>query len=103
MRGLLGTIGVFALAFIGMVAFWFGAFWLAQATGFNKQVTPEYGFSSGIGPMILAAFGYGTLVAGVWHGVNCHEGGCWRIGRHRVDGTPWCNVHHEKARGTGDS
>ena len=29
---------------------------------------------------------------------NCHERRCWRVGRHAVDGTPWCNRHHQAAR-----
>lgn len=29
---------------------------------------------------------------------DCHYKGCWRMGRHVVDGSPWCNKHHEKAR-----
>ena len=35
-----------------------------------------------------------------WRGSkhNCHDKGCWRIGRHTVDGTPWCDRHHHKAR-----
>lgn len=28
----------------------------------------------------------------------CHEARCWRIGRHKVAGTPWCNSHHLTAR-----
>ena len=28
----------------------------------------------------------------------CHEPRCWRIGRHVVDGSPWCDRHHGKAR-----
>jgi hypothetical protein len=41
-----------------------------------------------------------TLVAGAWHHVNCHEPGCLRIGKHKVEGTPWCSHHHEAARAT---
>jgi hypothetical protein len=29
---------------------------------------------------------------------TCHTSGCYRIGRHQVDGTPWCNKHHQQAR-----
>lgn len=28
----------------------------------------------------------------------CHSDGCHRIGKHTVDGTPWCNKHHTAAR-----
>ena len=43
-----------------------------------------------------------TLVGGMialYRKHNCHSGGCWRIGRHVVDGTPWCDHHHQDARG----
>lgn len=28
--------------------------------------------------------------------INCHTQGCWRIGHHRIDGTPFtvCRKHH---------
>lgn len=35
---------------------------------------------------------------GLWHHVNCHEPRCWRLGRHKVSGTPWCDRHHWHAR-----
>lgn len=38
---------------------------------------------------------------GAYHKHNCHAKGCWRVGRHTVDGTPWCNRHHEAARNAG--
>jgi hypothetical protein len=41
-----------------------------------------------------------SLLAGAWHHVNCHEAGCLRIGKHKVEGTPWCSRHHEAARET---
>lgn len=37
-------------------------------------------------------------VGGMYHAHNCHQAGCPRIGKHKVDGTPWCNRHHEQAR-----
>lgn len=89
---------IFGAAFLGFCAFWYGMFWVAQAAGFNLQSTPEYGFSSGIGPMILTAILGASVITGMWHGHNCHQDGCLRYGRHRVNGTPWCNVHHENAR-----
>lgn len=37
-----------------------------------------------------------TLAAGGYRKINCHEPWCWRIGRHRVEGTPYivCHKHH---------
>jgi hypothetical protein len=39
-----------------------------------------------------------SLVAGAWRHVNCHQPGCPRFGRHKVSGTPWCDIHVENAR-----
>ena len=56
-------------------------------------------FWSGFG----SDFGEATLISavgiGVYTGVrkvNCHTKGCWRIGHHRLDGTPYilCKHHH---------
>jgi len=99
MRGWLGTALVFAAAFAVFIAGWVGLFLISHHFGFENQATPQYGFTSGVGPMYLAAIGYSTLVTGLWHTLNCHQDGCWKIGRHKVDGTPWCNTHHQDARG----
>ena len=80
------------------ILFWVLAFATVNHFGFDNQATPQYGFTSGVGPMILTAMGMSTIVTGMWHAHNCHERGCWRLGRHKVKGTPWCNAHHEKAR-----
>ena len=37
-------------------------------------------------------------VASLWHLHNCHQDGCWLLGKHRVDGTPWCSRHEAHAR-----
>jgi hypothetical protein len=46
----------------------------------------------------LTVLSLATLLAGGYHHINCHEPGCPRIGKHKVNGTPWCNIHHEHAR-----
>src|ERR1700733_3209437 len=98
MRGWLAIAGVFLAAF----ALFFGGlvvvFLVSQHFGFTDQTTPQYGFTSGVGTMYLAALGYSTLVAGLWHGVNCHQSGCARIGKHKVNGSRCCSVHHQQAR-----
>ena len=32
----------------------------------------------------------------VWHKLNCHAKGCYRVGLHHVEGTPYitCRKHH---------
>jgi hypothetical protein len=56
-----------------------------------------YAFTSSIGSDLgeLAIFG---AIYGAWRKHSCHTPHCWRIGRHIVNGTPWCNKHHERAR-----
>lgn len=55
-----------------------------------------YGFNSGV----AGATYIGIIPAGLllyWHH-TCHVSNCLRPGRHRVDGSPWCNRHHLAAR-----
>jgi hypothetical protein len=62
------------------------------------QGTPwTYQLESGFVPA-LTVVSLVTLLGGAWHHVNCHQSGCARIGKHKVDGTPWCSLHHEAAR-----
>ncbi len=89
---------VFAAATVVFAAAWIGVFLLLGHFGFNNQATPQYGFTSGVGPMLLTALGMSTLITGLWHTHNCHEPRCWWIGRHKVNGTPYCNRHHQSAR-----
>jgi len=71
--------------------------WLSHFLGMDNLSGAHYGFWSGAGSDIseLAILGF---VYGMVRKHNCHSRGCWRIGRHLVDGTPWCNRHHETAR-----
>lgn len=41
-------------------------------------------------------FGNLPIFAGVliyYHKHNCHKKGCPRIGKHEIDGTPYCSKH----------
>lgn len=51
------------------------------------------GFGSSLSELAIPFAAYGF-----WKKHNCHEHHCPRIGRHIVNGTPWCNHHHQKAR-----
>lgn len=89
----------FAAAVVGLaLVFHFTQHWLAVHTGTVNESSPYYGFWSGFG----ADLGYATNVAAVtaaaYHVLrhhNCHQKGCWRLGR-PVPGTPFvaCHVHH---------
>lgn len=93
------------------LALWMGLYptdwqnWLgfSQAAYFKYGV--NYALLSGFMPCFVTAIGLSTLIVGAWHSVNCHSDGCARIGRHKINGTPWCNTHQEEARnleGTDD-
>lgn len=51
------------------------------------------GFGSDVGEVVII----GGLIQ-MFRKHNCHQQGCWRIGKHQVDGSPWCSRHHEAAR-----
>jgi hypothetical protein len=72
--------------------------WLGFSKAAYFTLGQNYAFLSGLGPCLITALGLSTIVAGLWHAHNCHYDSCWRIGRHKVNGTPWCNVHHAGAR-----
>ena len=92
------------LLITGGLASWMGLYpvnwenWLGFSRYDYFTAGTNYAFASGPGPMFLTAAGLSTIIAGLWHHVNCHQDGCLRIGRHKVGGTPWCGRHHELAR-----
>lgn len=66
--------------------------------GWDGQSSDNYAAWSGSLPALFTLAGMSTIISGIWHGLNCHEPHCLRYGRHKVNGTPWCNRHHENAR-----
>jgi len=73
--------------------------WLAVHTGTVNESGPYYGFWSGFGSDLGEATLIGAVSVGVYTGarkVNCHTKGCWRIGHHPLEGTPYhlCKHHH---------
>ena len=60
---------------------------------------PWYAFWSGLGSDLGEVTLIGAVL-GMYFKHTCHDKGCWRIGRHTVNGTPWCNRHHHAARNT---
>jgi hypothetical protein len=63
----------------------------------GPQTPWTYQLLSGFVPA-LTVVGLFSLITGGWHHLNCHEPGCLRLGKHKVNGTAWCNIHHENAR-----
>lgn len=76
--------------------------WLAWRFAAGDWPVPQgtpwtYQLESGFIPA-LTVVGLYTLIVGAWHHLNCHEDRCWSIGKHKVDGTPYCTAHAEAAR-----
>jgi hypothetical protein len=74
--------------------------WLALHTG-TLHGGPDlyYNFWSGFGSDLGEATLVSAVGIGVYTGVrkvNCHAKGCWRIGHHLLEGTPYilCRHHH---------
>lgn len=57
------------------------------------QGTPwTYQLESGFVPALTVL----TLLTGLfslYHLHNCHYETCWRLGKHKIGGTPWCSRH----------
>lgn len=66
--------------------------WLLHLTGSDNPQGAIYGFWSGFGSDLMEFAILGTI----FHKFNCHAKGCWRIGLHHVEGTPYvvCRKHH---------
>ena len=85
----------FLIAFFSVVRHW-----LALHTG-TLHGGPDlyYNFWSGFGSDLGEATLISAVGIGVYAGVrkvNCHTKGCWRIGHHPLEGTPYilCRHHH---------
>jgi hypothetical protein len=98
----LGLILLLLVLGIALLIAFFGAVrhWLALHTG-TLHGGPDlyYNFWSGFGSDVGEATLISTVGIGVYTGVrkvNCHTKGCWRIGHHPLDGTPYilCRHHH---------
>lgn len=104
--GLLGAgvaLLVYAIALWNLRHFHLG-YWLQYHTGTINEPGPYYGFFSGFGSdlgEIALAGGVATLIAGLWHKVNCHNERCWRIGIHHVAGGQYvvCRKHNNEITG----
>ena len=64
----------------------------------ESSSTPwTYQLWSGFLPALTVVTLLGS-VASLYHLHNCAAEGCWRIGKHKVAGTPWCRRHVEQAK-----
>jgi hypothetical protein len=107
-------LGLFLLLLVVGIAFLIAFFdvvrhWLALHTG-TLHGGPDlyYNFWSGFGSDVGEATLISAVGIGVYTGVrkaNCHTKGCWRIGHHPLDGTPYilCRHHHPNVPTKGAS
>lgn len=103
-------VGVILLILIlALLIGFFGALrhWFAFHTG-TLHGGPDvyYNFWSGFGSDLGEATLISAVGIGVYTGlrkVNCHSKGCWRIGHHPLDGTPYilCRHHHPEVPNHG--
>lgn len=72
---------------------------LLTVTGTNNEGSYWYGWWSGFAGDIPEF----AILALLWRKINCHAKGCYRIGLHHVDGTPYttCRTHHPVHKGGG--
>jgi hypothetical protein len=66
--------------------------WLLHVFGVEpRTASTAYNFWSGVGSD-LTEF---AILGVVWHRLNCHSKGCFRLGLHHVEGTPYvcCRRH----------
>lgn len=98
----LGLTVVLCVVGIALLIAFFDAVrhWIALHTG-TLHGGPDlyYNFWSGFGSDLGEATLITAVGIGVYTGVrkvNCHTKGCWRIGHHTLEGTPYilCRHHH---------
>ena len=67
-----------------------------QILGLDNVSGPWYAFWSGFGGDLTIFAGLFAIAGSFLRKHNCHVKGCWRIGRHPVDGTQYvvCRRHH---------
>jgi hypothetical protein len=63
---------------------------LLHVLGVDDVAGRWYAFWSGAG----SDLGYLGIVYALWRKHNCHQRGCWRIGRHPHGGFVLCARHH---------
>jgi hypothetical protein len=98
----LGVFLVLVVVGIALLIAFFGALrhWFALHTGIlHGGPDLYYNFWSGFGSDLGEATLITAVGVGVYTGarkVNCHTKGCWRIGHHVLEGTPYilCRHHH---------
>jgi hypothetical protein len=94
----------FGSAFLaGVLVVWSAVtHWLAWRFGMGIWPVPQgtgwpYQLESGFVPA-LTILSLLTAIVGTYHLHNCHSARCWRLGKHKISGTPWCSRHEAEGR-----
>lgn len=92
----IAALWVVVLAWLGLdhpygLRFAMGIWPVPQGTPWTYQL--ESGFIPALTVLTLL-----SLVSGAWQHVNCHHHWCPRTGKHKINGTPWCDRHQGEAR-----
>src|SRR5271154_773362 len=95
-------VGVLLLSGIGWVVWYGTGHYLGYRFAIGTWPVPSgtpwtYQLWSGFVPALTVATIFGSVIS-LYHIKNCHHDGCWRIGKHTVNGSPWCSKHQEEAR-----
>lgn len=68
--------------------------WLGHFLGLDNVSGAFYAFWSGSGSQIERLIELAVVGGILWHRHNCHEPGCWRIGRFPDGAWHVCKRHH---------
>jgi hypothetical protein len=68
---------------------------IGHVLGLDNLSGGFYGWWSGAGSDITELLSVSAGIGLIWHHVNCHEPGCYRVGRYHAAGGQWkvCGRH----------
>lgn len=102
LKSILGVL--LPLAVLGAVVYAVSCHTWGVLYGLGVHPYPEssstpwtYQMWSGVIPALTVLTLFGAL-SSVYHLHNCHYETCWRLGRHRVNGSPWCDKHFKDVK-----
>lgn len=90
------------LLFAALTAWSMAAHWLGWRFALGDWPVPAgtgwpYQLESGFIPALTVLSLLGAI-GGTYHLHNCHSARCWRLGKHKINGTPWCSRHEDEGR-----
>lgn len=102
-RSAIIAVGVIILA----LGLWMGFYphdwqtWLGFTKASYFKTGQNYAFFSGFFPCFLTTLGLSTIIVGLFHHINCHSSGCWRIVRHKIANGEYgvCGRHWREING----